>query len=147
MIAKIKELKQKYKLKKIIFVGDRGMLTKCNLEKLEQTNDDINVITALTHGQINSLLESRLIQPGLFDDKNITEVIDPETKKRHCLCRNPYKAKENEETRNKLIELTKKGLQEIADYKIASTVEVLGARVGKILAKWGSTPESQIFLI
>lgn len=136
VIAKIKELKQKYKLKKIIFVGDRGMLTKCNLEKLERTNDDINVITALTHGQINSLLESSLIQPGLFDDKNITEVIDPETKKRYCLCRNPYKAKENEETRNKLIELTEKGLQEIANYKIASTVEAIGARVGKILAKY-----------
>lgn len=136
VIAKIKELKQKYQLKKIIFVGDRGMLTKCNLEKLEQTDDDISVITALTHGQINSLLESKLIQPGLFDDKNITEVIDPETQKRYCLCRNPYKMKENEETRNKLIELTEKGLQEIADYKIASTVEALGARVGKILAKY-----------
>jgi len=135
VINKIKELKHKYKLKKLIFVGDRGMLTKCNIEQLEQTKE-ISIITALTHGQIRSLLENKIIQPGLFDEKNINEVIDPETQKRYCLCRNPLKAKEAEEVRNKLIELTEKGLQEIANYKRASTVEAIGARVGKTLAKY-----------
>lgn len=135
VINKIKELKHKYKLKKLIFVGDRGMLTKCNIEQLEQTKE-ISIITALTHGQIRSLLDNKIIQPGLFDEKNINEVIDPETQKRYCLCRNPLKAKEAEEVRNKLIELTEKGLQEIANYKRASTVEAIGARVGKALAKY-----------
>jgi transposase len=135
VIEKVKELKHKYKLKKLIFVGDRGMLTKCNIEQLEQTKE-ISIITALTHGQIRLLLDNKTIQLGLFDDRNINEVIDPETQKRYCLCRNPLKAKEAEEVRNKLIELTEKGLQEIANYKIASTVEVIGARVGKILAKY-----------
>ena len=38
--------------------------------------------------------------------------------------------------REKLIELTTEELEEIANYKQKTTVEVLGARVGKVLQKY-----------
>lgn len=137
VIAKINELKHKYNLSKIIFVGDRGMLTKCNIDKLELGGEDLRIITALTHKQINDLLTRKVIQPDLFDDHDIRQAIDPENASfRYCLCRNPEMAKKEDQTRDKLIELTIKGLNAIANYKQATTVEILGARVGKILNQY-----------
>lgn len=132
----VNQLKEKYKLNKLIFVGDRGMLTKCNLDKLEGT-EGLQTITALTHNQINSLLENKIVQPGLFDEKNITEVTDANKPGlRYCLCRNPYTADRENRTRDKLLELIKKEMDKIASYVRPTTVEVIGARVGKVLAKY-----------
>jgi len=55
---------------------------------------------------------------------------------RYCLCRNPQTAARESQTRQRLLDLTTKTLIEIAAYKRATTVEKLGARVGKVLAKY-----------
>ncbi|MEE9395614.1 MAG: IS1634 family transposase [Methylococcales bacterium] len=56
--------------------------------------------------------------------------------RRYCLCRNPVTAEPETQTRKRLLELTETQLQGIANYKQKTTVEKLGARVGKILAKY-----------
>jgi len=136
VLDKIHEIRQEYHLEQIIFVGDRGMVTKSNLDALHD-DKDIKTISALTHNQIQQLVIRNVIQPDLFDETLSTEVFDPETpEKRYCLCRNEGSAKRESQTRERLIELTEQGLQTIADYKRKTTVEKLGARVGKILAKY-----------
>jgi transposase len=135
VIDKITEVQQLYKVEEIIFVGDRGMVTKANLDKVKNTKG-LNTISALTHPQIKELLTRKVVQLDMFDEKNIVEVIDPEhPARRYCLCRNPESAKRETKTRNELLAKTVQGLNKIASLKRKATVEQISARVGKLLAK------------
>lgn len=136
----IKEIKKTYGIEKVIFVGDRGMITKHNLELLQGQEDlaqNFFTITALTRADMNHLLESNIIQPTLFDERNICEVTDPtDPQRRYCLCRNPDRAAKDRSTRDALLEKTKIKLEEITNYKKATTPEILGARIGKVLTQY-----------
>jgi transposase len=137
VIEKIQEIKKHYAIENMIFVGDRGMLTKSNLKFL-QDEEGLRTITALTHADMVKLLQRKVIERDLFDDENIHEVIDPDQpQKRYCLCRNPQSAQRESVARQKLVDLTCEGLRKIAQYKQKTTVAALGARVGKLLAKYG----------
>ncbi len=80
------------------------------------------VITpSLTHRAMVQLLERNVIEVGLFDEKTIHEVIDPEQPhKRYCLCRNPQTAQREGATRERLLALTEQGLNQIRQYKVNS---------------------------
>ena len=134
--GKIDELRDSYDLKQIVFVGDRGMLTAARRRDLSGI-EGLATISALTHGELADLIGRGLVQSELFDEKNIVEISDPEKEgERYCLCRNPVTAASESETRRRLIALSEEGLTKIADYKQATTVEILGARIGKLLAKY-----------
>ncbi len=133
---KIAELRKKYQLERVVFVGDRGMLTAARLDDLRDIAG-LNTISALTHHQLADLLRRNVIQPELFDEKNIVEISEPDNdRERYCLCRNPVTAKSETETRKRLLKLSEEGLEKIADYTYSTTVEILGSRVGKLLAKY-----------
>lgn len=133
---KVAELRTKYQLERVVFVGDRGMLTAARLDDLRDITG-LNTISALTHHQLADLVRRDVIQPELFDEKNIVEISEPDSdRERYCLCRNPVTAKNETETRKRLLALSEEGLTKIADYKQSTTVEILGARVGKLLAKY-----------
>ena len=135
VVDKINKLKQDYKIEELIFVGDRGMVTKANLDKVNNTKG-LNTISALTHPQIKELLSRKVVQIDMFDEKNIVEVIDPDnTKTRYCLCRNLESAKRETKTRNALIAKTTEVLNEIASSKRKTTTEKISARVGRLLGK------------
>ena len=136
VLDKVAEIKRKYRVRNVIFVGDRGMLTKANMEKLSD-EDNLRTITALTHASMRELLDKKIVQLGLFDEKNIVSIIDPENeKKRYCLCKNPYKAEESHNTRDALLQKVSEGLKNIALYKQKTTAEILGSRIGKLLEKY-----------
>lgn len=135
VVDKIAKLQQIYGMEEIIFVGDRGMVTKANLDKVRDVQG-LNTISALTHPQIKELLTRKVVQLDMFDEKNIVEVIDPdEQERRYCLCRNPESAKRETSTRNALLAKTVEGLNKIASSKRKATVEQISARVGKLLEK------------
>ena len=136
VMGKIAELQKLYGLEKFVFVGDRGMVTKARLKELRDI-EGLNTISALTHGQMNELIERKVVHPDLFDECCVVEVSDPEnTRERYCLCRNPVTRESERQSRKRLLALTEEGLKGIADYKRKVTVEVLGARVGKLLGKY-----------
>lgn len=136
VVDKINQIQKDYGVSEIIFVGDRGMVTHANYEKVKNIKG-LNIISALTHRQIVELLDRKVIQMGLFDEKEIIEAIDPEDiKKRYCLCKNPDSSKRESKTREELLTRTKKELEKISSGKRKSSIEVISARVGKILAKY-----------
>jgi hypothetical protein len=136
VVDKVHEIKARYGIEKIIFVGDRGMVTRSNIEALKD-EQDLQTIGALTHGEMMTLLKDKVITLDLFDERNIHEVSDPaDPTRRYCLCRNPQTAQRESQTRQRLLDLTTTALADIAAYKRATTAEKLGARVGKILAKY-----------
>lgn len=136
VLNKITELRERYGLKTLVLVGDRGMVTQSNLKELRDI-EGLHTIGALTHREIVSLLERKVIQTELFDQRKVVEVHDPKVPgQRYCLCRNPHTAQREGATRLRLLDLTREGLERIGAYKKSVTVETLGARVGKLLAKY-----------
>lgn len=135
VVDKIAEIQEFYKVTELIFVGDRGMVTQANIERVKNIKG-LNTISALTHPQIKELLSREAIQMDLFDEKNIIEIIDPDNpERRYCLCKNLESAKRETQTRNALLEIAKEGLEKIASSKRKATIEQISARVGKLFAK------------
>lgn len=133
--AKIDELRQHYGVKEVIFVGDRGMITPQNFADLKDQKN-LRLISALTHREIQELLERKVMQLGLFDEREIAEVVDPlDPTVRYCLCRNPESAQRETRTRNVLIKRTASALERIAAHKKRTSPQRIGEQVGKVLAK------------
>jgi transposase len=136
VVAKIQELRRDYGLKEVTFVGDRGMVTQANAEELKGV-EGLHTISALTHRQIVELVERKVIQAELFDEKRIAEVIDPEKpEQRYCLCRNPQSGARETTTRQRLLDRTREALDKIVARKKKGSTEKLSAQVGKILARY-----------
>ena len=132
---KIGEIQKTYGITELIFVGDRGMITSANYKKV-QGAPGLSTISALTHPQIVTLLEKKVIQPELFDEKEIVEVIDPDNPSlRYCLCKNERVAAKEAKTRGALLQRATKALDKIVHAKRKSTPERIAARVGKIIQK------------
>ncbi len=112
-----------YGIEKIIFVGDRGMITHSDIEALKD-EDDLQMIGALTHREMMTLLQEKVIELDLFDEQKIHEVTDPSNpSRRYCLCRNPITAQHESDTRQRLLDLTATALQGIAAYQRKTTVD------------------------
>jgi len=136
VVAKVQELKRDYGLKEVTFVGDRGMITQTNAETLKEVKG-LHTISALTHRQIVELVERKLLQAELFDEKRIAEVLDPDKpEQRYCLCRNPQSGARETDTRQRLLDRTREALDRIVGRKTKGSTEQLSAQVGKILARY-----------
>jgi transposase len=106
------------------------------LQKLEQVQG-LHTISALTHRQRFELLERKVIQLELFDEQQIAAVTDPnQPQQRYCLCRNPDTQAREAATRQRLLELTRQGLDKLVQRKQKSTPEKLGSQVGRLLQKY-----------
>ncbi len=134
-IPKINEIKTEYGVKEIVFVGDRGMITRYNADEIRGI-EGVKTVSALTHPQIRNLLNDKTIQLDLFDDLQICEVSDVKNPQiRYCLCKNKSVALRETETRNQIIDKIKTGLDKLSNLKATRSDDKLGINVGKIFAK------------
>jgi len=132
VLDKIDEIRKLYGLEKVIFVGDRGMVTQAKYEQLD--HDKVKVISALNHSTIQSLLDKETVQLGMFDEKDIVEVIDGGL--RYCLCKNPVMAAKEAATREALLDKTKRLLDKIVESKSKrKTKYSKEIRAGKVVNK------------
>jgi transposase len=131
----VKLLKEQYQLEEMIFIGDRGMLTRARID--EVAGAGFRSITALQHKQIQSLINGEVIQLGLFDEKKIVEVIDPDNPQvRYMLCKNPIQQSKEARTRQVLIAKTEAQLAKIARSPKKRDEQAVAAQVGKWLNRW-----------
>lgn len=93
--SQIDKLAQRFGVKNVTFVGDRGMLKSLQISDLNAS--DFHYITAITKPQIEALIRSELLQWSLFDEQ-LVEVIDDNI--RYILHRNPMRAQELATTRH-----------------------------------------------
>lgn len=132
---RVKELKETYGLAEVILAGDRGMLTTARLSELSEAG--MRSVTALTHPQMQKLVQRKVIDASLFDEQNIAEITEPDDPSvRYLLCRNPLTAEKERKTRQTLIAKTREALETLARSRKKRTPEQLGAVVGVALAKW-----------
>ena len=138
----IEKVKKRFKIEKIVWISDRGILTDKNINELIKKKENLDWITALTKPQIRKLAEEEGIQLGIFDEKNLVEITSelyPE--ERLIICRNPLVAEKNKIRRAELIKKTEEELEKIV---VATTrkkrklkgKEKIGLRVGKVINKF-----------
>lgn len=135
---KIIQIKDIYGVKNAIFVGDRGMITKTQFERIQENEANyIKTISALTHAQLAHLCEKDYVQMSMFDENEIIQVIDPENPQiRYGLSKNPIRGQKDKATRQTLLAKTENALEKIAALKRPSDDATTGIRVGKIINKY-----------
>jgi len=118
ILGQIQTLRERFGLKRIIIVGDRGMLTNARIEELKQEpSENYGWISALRSAQIRKLADSGQIQLELFDQRDLAEITSEEDfpGERLVVCRNPALAAERARKRNELLGATETKLQTIAE--------------------------------
>jgi len=116
--GKINQLKEKFDIKDIIFVFDRGMKSQTNLEFIKSSGYEY--ITCLSHAQLkDKALHNQPIQKSIFDKTNLAEfeIQEDSITKKYVLCQNPHKEITDRKDRIKLIEKTEAKLQNICNLK------------------------------
>lgn len=108
------KIQHKFGLRSVVLVGDRGMLTQTQLDKLRDY-PGLGWISALRSGSIRKLLEEGLLGRSLFDEHNLAEISSPDFPgERLIACFNPLLAGERRRKRNELLAATEKDLANIA---------------------------------
>jgi len=138
--AQVEKLKQRFGLKTVIVVADRGMVTKANIEALADA-EGVGWITALKAPQIKRLVKDGHLQLSLFDEANLAEISAPEDYpgERLIVCRNPLVGAERARKREELLAATERGLSEIAERVERGTLrgaEQIGLAVGPALKRY-----------
>jgi transposase len=110
----VEKLRQRFGLSRVVLVGDRGMLTETQIDKLKQ-HAGLGWISALRGPAIRALVETKSLQLSLFDQTNLAEITSPRYPgERLVACFNPLLAEERRRKRRELIEATEKDLAKIA---------------------------------
>ena len=130
-----KTLAKSYGVKEVVLAGDRGMLTPKRIEEVNKLG--FRTLTALTHPQMKSLLDKQSLQPSLFDETSVVEVVDSEAESlRYMLCKNPETMRRERATRQSLINAVTAKLADIAEVKRKRDPKSVCARVGRVFAKY-----------
>src|SRR3954464_10876276 len=89
VLAQVNKVRDEFGIRSLVLVGDRGMISQKQIDQIRKLGD-IDWITALKTGEIRKLLEKEAIQMGLFDERNLFELTDPQFPgERLVACRNP----------------------------------------------------------
>jgi len=109
----IAKLKQRFRLERVVLIGDRGMITEARIEETVKPAG-LNFITSLRAPAIRSLAEASSIQLSLFDQRDLAEISSPDYPgERLIVCRNPLLADERARKRSELLAATEKDLLRI----------------------------------
>ena len=139
--SQISKLKERFRLKRVVVVGDRGMITDARIEQGLRPAG-LDWITALRAPAIKDLAaEGGPLQPSLFDDRDLAEITSPDfPDERLIVCKNPLLAEERARKRDELLSATEKDLARIrtrverAKNPLRGAAEI-GRAVGAVIGK------------
>jgi transposase len=135
------KLRKGFGLSHLVLVGDRGMLTQTQIEKLKEYSG-LGWISALRSHAIRDLVENGYLQMSLFDQKDLAEIRSPEfPSERLVACFNPLLAEERGRKRQELFRATEKELGRIAKQVAGRTrtplgKDEIGKKVGKVIGRF-----------
>ena len=137
--AQVDKIRSRFGLKRVVLVGDRGMLTAARIREDLAEVEGLRWITTLRSPTIRKLVGAGEVAPSLFDERDLAEITSGEFPgERLIVCRNPLLADERQRKRQELLAATEQKLTPIA----AATQRVhqplrgeaeIGIRVGKVI--------------
>jgi transposase len=150
--SQVHKLRERFHLKQIVIVGDRGMLTSARIREDLQPQEGLQWISALKSVQIQQLVPSGALQLSLFDQLDLAEIQHASYPgERLIACRNPLLAEERSRKRNELLEATEKQLKKIVEAtqrknKPLRGRKEIGLAVGKILGRYKMGKHFSLFI-
>ena len=134
----IKVVRDKFRLARMVMVGDRGMITSARIDALRELDEDYGWITALRGPAIKKLLaDDGPLQLSLFDEQDLAEITSPDFPgERLVACRNPVLAAERARKREDLLAATERLLRPLIDRVAAGRLrgaDAIGLAVGKVI--------------
>jgi len=138
----VAKVRQRFGVQRVVFVGDRGMITSRRIDEDLRNVEGLEWISALRADSIKSLASQGVIQPSLFDQRDLAEVVSPDFPgERLIVCRNPLLAEERARKRRELLAATEQELAAIAAATRRAKSPLRGAaaiglRVGKVLNRY-----------
>ncbi len=113
LMPQVDKMREQFKIKKFVLVGDRGMITQKQVDSLRKI-EDVDWLTALRPGAIRKLVEGGWVQMGLFDERNLFEIEHPNWPgERLIACRNAVLAQRRKSNRTALIDATTAELDKV----------------------------------
>ena len=137
----IVKLRDRFGLKRVIIVGDRGMLTSARIREELQPEEGLDWISALKAPSIRKIMEDKQIDRSLFDRKDLAEITHPDFPgERLIVCYNPLLEQKRKKTRQELLAATEKNMEKITNATSRKRsplrgMENIGIAVGKVINK------------
>jgi len=142
LAPQIEKLQNRFGLKEIVLVGDRGMITAARIREDLRPLEGLAWITALRAPEIRGLVQRGTLQMSLFDEKDLAELVDPAFPgERLVACRNPLLGAERARKREDLLRATERELDKIATATTRPKRRLkdpkrIAFRVGKLLGRF-----------
>jgi hypothetical protein len=143
----VRVVRDKFGLREMVMVGDRGMITSARIAALNQQDDGTprpdpyGWITTLRAPAIKKLLaQDGPLQLSLFDEQDLAEITSPDFPgERLVACRNPVLAADRARKREDLLSATEKLLApliaRVAAGRLAGAAAI-GVEAGKVISKY-----------
>ena len=113
LMPQVEKMRDAFGIEQFVMVGDRGMLTQKQIGVLHDIGG-VDWIGALRPEAIKKLATSGAIQMGLFDERNLFELIHPDFPgERLIACRNVELAHRRTAKRDSLLQATVKELDKV----------------------------------
>ncbi len=134
----VARVKDRFKLDRVVFVGDRGMITQAQTKAL--TAQGVGFITSLRAPQIQAMTVAPNFQLSLFDEQGLCEISSPQFPgERLIVCRNPHVAAERARKRIELLEATEAELAKVKAMLDGDRGRLRNAAAGRIGERVGRT--------
>jgi transposase len=133
--------RKRFGINRIVFVGDRGMITSARINEDLRGVEGLDWISALRSEGIRKLREADAIQLSLFDKQDLAEVTSEHFPgERLIVCRNPALADQRARKREELLKATEEKLKPIRLATLRTRNPLRGEqkislRVGKVIGK------------
>ena len=139
----IEKVRTRFGLSRVVFVGDRGLLTSARIREELAPVEGLDWVSALRSEQIRKLaLDEGPLQMSLFDKTDLAEITHPDFPgERLVACMNPLLAAERARKREDLLQATERELEKVAtatrrEKRALRGKDQIGLRVGKVLGRF-----------
>lgn len=140
--AQIEKVRTRFGLTRVVWVGDRGMITEARIREEIKAIEGLDWITALRAPAIRQLVEAKDIQLSIFDERNLAEITSSAYPgERLIVCKNPLLAEERTCRREALLQATERELDKIVtatqrSKRALKSQARIGLRVGKVIGRF-----------
>jgi hypothetical protein len=142
LASQVRKMRERFGLRRVVLVGDRGMITDARIREDLQGIEGLDWITALRAPAIRKLVAEGSLQPSLFDERDLAEITSPMyPNERLVVCRNPLLAEQRRRKRQDLLAATENQLAKIVaavgrPRSPLGGADKIGLRVGKVLDRF-----------
>jgi transposase len=139
LIEQAEKVRDDFGIGEVVLVGDRGMITQKQIDELRFAGG-FDWITAMKSGGIRKLVDGKVLQLDLFDERNLFELTHPDYPgERLVACRNPVLARKRAYKRDSMLEATQRELDKVRAMVGSGRLkgqDAIGVRVGKVVDKY-----------